>query len=75
MEQLQQEKEQLENHLASLLDNKLGVESVQSTALAADNNQGAGGHLYYILAVILGFGGGIVLMDYLNRRRHGGFRV
>jgi SH3 domain protein len=27
------------------------------------------------LALVGGFGGGIYLMDYLNRRRHGGFRV
>jgi len=27
------------------------------------------------LLLIAGFGGGIYLMDYLNRRRHGGFRV
>jgi SH3 domain protein len=27
------------------------------------------------LLLVAGFGGGIYLMDYLNRRRHGGFRV
>ena len=27
------------------------------------------------LVLVAGFGGGIYLMDYLNRRRHGGFRV
>lgn len=27
------------------------------------------------LLLVVGFGGGIYLMDYLNRRRHGGFRV
>ncbi len=28
-----------------------------------------------IILLLLGFGGGIYLMDYLNRRRHGGFRI
>ncbi len=28
-----------------------------------------------LLALLLGFGGGVALLDYRNRRRHGGFRV
>lgn len=28
-----------------------------------------------VVALVLAFGGGIYVMDYLNRRRHGGFRV
>lgn len=30
---------------------------------------------YAVIVLLLGLGGGIYLMDYLNRRRHGGFRV
>ena len=28
-----------------------------------------------VVLLLLGLGGGVYLMDYLNRRRHGGFRV
>lgn len=28
-----------------------------------------------VIVLLLGFGGGVYLMDFLNRRRHGGFRV
>ncbi|MBI2969768.1 MAG: TIGR04211 family SH3 domain-containing protein [Gammaproteobacteria bacterium] len=30
---------------------------------------------YVAIFLIVGFGGGVYLLDYLNRRRHGGFRI
>lgn len=39
--------------------------------LPGDNNN----ILWTLIVLVLAFGGGVFFMDYLNRRRHGGFRV
>lgn len=56
-----------------------GAAAAEGSASSAAGG-GAGMNLrslaaWLALVLVAGFGGGIYLMDYLNRRRHGGFRV
>jgi len=57
------------------------IETLEERLSEADGTPGGGGGLsglaigLFLLLLVASFVGGIALMDYLNRRRHGGFRV
>jgi SH3 domain protein len=77
IEQLVAENKRLESALAGN-GAVLPLPAAATTAAAADTGwwDDRRRQLYAALAVlVLGFGGGVYLMDWLNRRRHGGFRV
>lgn len=46
-----------------------------SMPVAVANSLSATAVLSLLLLIVLAFGAGIYVMDYLNRRRHGGFRI
>lgn len=79
IEQLNQKIKQLEIQLAQARDVPEDVKKQQ--ALAARGNSGLGGDnwqrllIYLGFALIVGLVLGVYLMDAINRRRHGGFRV
>ena len=73
IEQLEADKKNLEVQLS------IAEDSGQTSGdTAASFNSGPGWRnlvIYLIITLILGIGAGIYLMDFFNRRRHGGFRV
>ena len=73
IDQLEADKKALEVQLSIAEDSGAGSNSDSATF-----NSGPGWRnlvIYLIITLILGIGTGIYLMDFLNRRRHGGFRV
>lgn len=78
--QLQRDKKNLQVQLAGALDNDQLSSPVATSNLVPDqqyqNMSGWRDLLTYLaIAATIGLAAGIYLMDYLNRRRHGGFRV
>ncbi len=78
--QLQRDKKNLQVQLADALDNDQLLSPVSaSNPVSDEQHQNKPGWrdllIYLAIAVIIGLAAGIYLMDYLNRRRHGGFRI
>ena len=77
IEQLSRDKDQLETQLVSILEAGAGNDPIQSLDTGGDPGYFNTRNLIIFFAVILiiGLVLGISLMDFINRRRHGGFRV
>ncbi len=80
IEQLEEDKKNLEIQLAGTLSKGKILSTVQASSMSAEKNyQDKTGWreliIYLAITTILGLISGIYIMDLLNRRRHGGFRV
>ena len=79
---LQEDKKKLEIQLANILDNHDGENASTLDKRGMFSASGDGFNtgmrnmiIYLLVTLVLGLGAGAYLMDLLNRRRHGGFRV
>ncbi|MFQ5659240.1 MAG: TIGR04211 family SH3 domain-containing protein [Gammaproteobacteria bacterium] len=78
--QLQEDNKNLEVKLANAQEANQSLRTIQTSNKAAANahhdfTAWQGLFTYIAIAVVIGFGLGIYLLDYTNRRRHGGFRI
>lgn len=77
IKELEEEKKNLEVLLANALDTDAGIQSIASNVPENKRIKSNWKNLigYLSVALLIGLIAGVYLMDYLNRRRHGGFRV
>lgn len=78
IEQLREDKKKLEIELSGRAGNSGPVQMLEHAASgsgASLNVPLSALAIAFVVILLAGFAGGIYLMDYRNRRRHGGFRV
>ena len=71
--ELSEQKQQLEVQLAKARDHGVAAQTTAAAPAAPQDDRRE--YAYLLLALILGLALGVYLMDAVNRRRHGGFRV